>query len=362
VLGQLAQKGWQITVFCLTERGDRAEELENAGVRIASGPPIARDKRSPLAYALHLIVASSKLYGLMREWKPRIAHFYLPAPYLVGAPVAIAARIPIKIMSRRSLSDYQVRWPGVRQLERLLHRRMDAIVGNCRAVLNQLISEGVPESKLRLIYNGLDNTPGPQVGRVTAREMLGLEQDAFVVVNVANLLPYKGHRDLIEGLASIARELPDPWHLLCAGRDGGVRSDLEILVRKRGLTGNVRFLGLSLGVDLLLAAADIGALTPIANEGFSNAILECMQAGLPMVATDIGGNSEAVLDGETGFVVPAYKPAAIGQSVLKLASDPQLRKRFGKKARQRVRYEFALEKWTDAQDGLYQSLLVTNHE
>jgi glycosyltransferase involved in cell wall biosynthesis len=361
VLPRLAQKGWQITVFCLTERGVRAQELENGGVRVVSRS-LPRDKQAPLASLFNLIVSTSKLYALARQWKPNIAHFYLPAAYLVGAPITIAAGVPIKIMSRRSLSDYQRRWLGVRRLENLLHRRMDAIVANCHAVLRQLITEGVPESKLRLIYNGLDRELGPKMSRVTARKLLGLEQDAFVISCVANLLPYKGHRDLIKGLASVGRELPKQWRLICAGRDGGVRSELEALVKKKGLEGNVRFLGPSSNVDLLLAAADIAALTPSGNEGFSNAILECMQAGLPVVATDIGGNSEAVLDGETGLVVPAHKPEAIGQAVLMLASDPQLRQRLGEKARQRVRVEFDLEKWTEAQAELYQNLLARKPE
>ena len=68
----------------------------------------------------------------MRRWRPDIAHFYLPGPYLIGAHVAIAARVPIKIMSRRSLSDYQRNWPLVARLERRLHTKMDATIGNSK--------------------------------------------------------------------------------------------------------------------------------------------------------------------------------------------------------------------------------------
>jgi len=80
---------------------------------------------------------------------------YLPGPYLIGADVAMAVRTPIKIMSRRSVSDYQRNWPLVARLERRLHTRMDAVIGNSRAVVRQLIEEGIPEAKVRLIYNGI---------------------------------------------------------------------------------------------------------------------------------------------------------------------------------------------------------------
>lgn len=90
--------------------------------------------------------AANKLYRLMRRWRPQIAHFYLPGPYLIGAHVAIAARTPIKVMSRRSLSDYQQNWPRAVRLERWLHSKMDAVIGNSRAVVRELLAEGVPRS------------------------------------------------------------------------------------------------------------------------------------------------------------------------------------------------------------------------
>ena len=158
-LPRLAASGWSVVTFCLTERGERAEQVEAAGVEVATSPPLARRKASFLRYPAHVALATNNLYWLMRRWRPHIAHFYLPAPYLIGGPVASAARIPIKIMSRRSLSDYQLNWPLVARLERRLHTKMDAVIGNSRAVVRQLIEEGIPEAKLRLIYNGIELSP-----------------------------------------------------------------------------------------------------------------------------------------------------------------------------------------------------------
>ena len=104
-------------------------------------------------------------------------------------------------MSWRSLSDYQQKWPIVARLERMLHRRMDALVGNSRAVVAQLISEGVPESKVRLIYNGIEASE-PLPPRPEARQELGLDENALVGVVVANFIHYKGHQDLIRGFGA----------------------------------------------------------------------------------------------------------------------------------------------------------------
>ena len=269
-------------------------------------------------------------------------------------PVALASRTPIKIMSRRSLSRYQRNWPAVARIERVLHRRMDAVTGNSRAVVNELISEGVPENKLRLIYNGIDIAPARD--RTEARRALGLDDPALVGLMVANLIPYKGHHDLIEGLAIVAPQLPPGWRVLLAGRDEGLRPELEALASTRGIAGNIVFLGERSDVPRLLVAADFGLLTSL-EEGFSNVILEVMSAGLPMIATNVGGNPEAVLDGETGFVVPPGDPQAIGEAILRIACDPTLRRRLGEAGRHRVGQCFSMEACLNAHLELYGVLL-----
>jgi glycosyltransferase involved in cell wall biosynthesis len=354
-LPRLVEYGWSIATFCVSERGERAEQVEAAGVEVFAPPRLARRKDSFLRYPAHVSVASNKLYWLMRRWRPRIAHFYLPGPYLIGAHVAIAARIPIKIMSRRSLSDYQQNWPLVARLERRLHTRMDAVVGNSRAVVRQLIDEGVPEAKVRLIYNGIEAS-SVLPDRNEARQALGLDDDTLVGVVIANLIPYKGHRELIGGLSHVEQELPGRWRILLVGRDYGVQSELEALATRYGVSHRIRFLGQRSDIPALLAAADFGVLTSH-EEGFSNVILEGMAAGLAMIVTDVGGNAEAVVHAETGLVVPPRDPNAIGDAILRLSRDPEQRKRFGAAARKRVEKEFSIDKCVKAHADLYEEML-----
>ena len=354
-LPRLAASGWSVATFCLSERGERAEQIEAAGVEVAAPPRLATRKGSFLRYPTHVALAANTLYRLMRRWSPQIAHFYLPAPYLIGANVAIAARVPIKIMSRRSLSDYQRNWPLVSRLERRLHPKMDAVVGNARAVVNQLVEEGVPEAKVRLIYNGIDGSPVLPCRNET-RQALGLDNNTFVGVVVANLIHYKGHQELISSLSFVERALPSSWRIIVAGRDQDMRSELEALAKALGVSHRVCFLGQRSDIPNLLSAADFGLLTS-REEGFSNVILEGMAAGLAMIVTDVGGNAEAVIHGETGLVVPPRDPRAISDAIITLAHDPEKRRRFGAAGRKRAEEEFSIGNCVKAHLELYEEML-----
>jgi len=355
VLPRIAESGWQVSVFCVTERGERAPNLERAGVRVLAPPKLASRQQRRLLFPVHAGIVVAQLYALARRWRPHIAHFFLPGPYILGTPAAMAARVPIKIMSRRSLADYQRNWPGAKRLESRLHAKMAAITGNCRAIIGELIEEGVPESKLRLIYNGIDPSDF-KPGRAEARAALGLDANALIGVMVASLIPYKGHRDLIEATAMAAPQLPASWQILCAG-GGNLESELTALAAAKGLAANIRFLGQRADVGRLLAAADFSVLPPRENEGFSNAILESMRASLPMIVTDVGGNAEAVIDGETGFVVPSAAPKALSSAIVRIAQDSGLRGRLGDAGRERVMAAFTLDNCVAEYRSLYDELV-----
>ena len=353
-LPPLVKAGWSVATFCLTERGERADDVEALGVKVFSPPRIAQQKGSFIRYPAHVVVAVQKLYRLMRSWQPQIAHFYLPGPYLIGSHVAMVARTPVKVMSRRSLSGYQQNWPTVARLERRLHAKMDAVIGNSRAVVRELIDEGVPAERVKLIYNGIPSLSLPS--RSEARAVLGLDHDMLVGIVIANIIHYKGHRELVRGMSYVAARLSEPWCILVAGRDHGLRAELEGLAEARGISQHIRFIGEYAQIPQLLAAADFGLLTS-REEGFSNVVLEAMAAGLSMIVTNVGGNPEAVIDGECGCVVPPASPVAIGEAILRLATDPSLRRRLGKAAQKRVEKEFSIDRCVQKHAALYEELL-----
>jgi glycosyltransferase involved in cell wall biosynthesis len=353
---ELARLGWGVTIYSFAD-GKLRQQLERDGIKVILVPgKRGLMDRSRLARVLSVGIGTFHLFWLMLTLRPRIVHCFLPAAYLIAAPSAFLARVPVRIMSRRSLNNYQTS-ATVRWTERYLHRTMQAVLGNSRKVAEQLKDEGVPLDRLGLIYNGFDCSAYTNAGaRAVHRERLGLSADAFVMCIVANLIPYKGHRELIAALGLVATKLPAKWRLLVAGRDDGIGSALHQQTAQLGLQDHVCFLGARDDIPAILGASDIGLLCSH-EEGFSNAILEGMASGLPMIVTDVGGNAEAAVDGVTGMVVPARDPVRLADAIVRLASDPALRQRFGNAGRLRVIEHFGLVPFVNGHDRLYRGLL-----
>jgi glycosyltransferase involved in cell wall biosynthesis len=233
---------------------------------------------------------------------------------------------------------------------------MSAVLGNSRAVAVELRAEGVRADRLGIIYNGIDAAPFRQgAGKPEAKTALGLSPTTLVMTIVANLIGYKGHADLFDALALAKPRLPADWKLLVVGRDDGIGAALRERAAAGGIADNVVFLGPRRDVPALYAASDIGLLVSH-EEGFSNAVLEGMAAGLPMIVSDVGGNPEAVLDGESGLVVPARNPQRLAEAIVRLASDPTLRTRLGTAAAGRIAQNFTIEHCAARYDALYRTL------
>lgn len=360
IMPELAARGWPVSIYCTNRLGAYAADVAGKGVAVL-GPPFERSPgNQPLLKRFGATAAAAvSLFREMRRRRPRIVHFFLPEPYIFGAPSALMLGVPVRLMSRRGLNLYQSQWPGSAFVERRLHRHMNAVLGNSRRVVSDLVDgEGCDPRKVGLIYNGVGIAGlGTPQERGPIRQALGLPADGLVATIVANLIGYKGHADLLQGLAQVRTQMPEPWTLLCVGRDEGARGELEQMTRALGLASGVRFLGPRDDVPALLAASDIAILASH-QEGFSNAIIEAMAAGLPLVVTDVGGNPEAVVHGETGFVVPAHDPGAMGRALRQLANDPALRAQFGGEGRRRAETLFTLTACVDRYEETYLGLLA----
>jgi glycosyltransferase involved in cell wall biosynthesis len=345
-------------VYSLAGGGPLKETLVSSGVKVVLAP-VSRDGR-PAAFAQRIFrfaLASGYLFSVMLRTRPSIVHCFLPAAYLTAAPLAILAGIRVRIMSRRSLNRYQAKSRFLSKIERSLHRYMTAVLGNSRSVVSELAAEGVPPERLGLIYNGVDATQfGSGVSRAVMRQSLGLAENDLVFVIVANLIPYKGHVDLVEALSMASSSIPSQWKLLIVGRDDGVGPSLRRRAAELGIEDRLLFLGSRLDIADLLKASDIGFLTSH-EEGFSNAIVEGMFAGLPMIVTDVGGNGEAVINGVTGFVGPPHAPQDLSDAIARLAADPDLRVRYGESGRRRAETAFTLDACVARYERLYRGLL-----
>ena len=177
----------------------------------------------------------------------------------------------------------------------------------------------------------------------------------FVVV--ANLIPYKGHREFLKSLEIAKSRMPATWQALIVGRDDGIGHELKSIAKSFNIEKQVHFLGLRRDIPDILKACDVGILCSH-EEGFANSILEGMAAGLPMIVTDVGGNAEAVLHEETGLVVPLGDVDRLAESLVRLAGDESLRKTMGAAGRRRVEEKFPIGKCVSDYDELYRSLLM----
>jgi glycosyltransferase involved in cell wall biosynthesis len=297
---------------------------------------------------------------LIRARNFDIVHAVLPNAYLLAVLAnALAGSRPL-VMSRVSQNWYQKDYPFFSFVERhVLHRAVDAAIGNSHAILQELRLEGFARHKLSLVHNGIDVVAfdAEAIDRRSARARLGIPNDALVFSSVANLHVYKGHTDLIEALSMARSRLPQNWLLLVAG--AGFNGNLDRLTRlvgERGLTSHVRFLGQRLDVPVVLSAADIH-VSASHSEGFPNNVLEAMCARLPVVATAVGGVPEQVLDGVTGLLVPPRNPPELSEVLAALAGDPDRGALLGRRARRRVEREFSIERSVAGFEDVYAGLV-----
>jgi len=278
-------------------------------------------------------------------------HTWLFAANWHGRAIAQLSKVPIIVASERC-ADH---WKGFAELllDRWLAPRTDAIVVNSRAVQAFYESKGIAPAKLVLIPNGIDPKPAPDAVRANILSEISLPADARVLGFVGRLWPQKRVRDAIWATEVLRNVMPN-LHLVIVG-DGPDREALEDYARKAVLGDRVWFLGNRDDVPRLFGAIDV-LLLPSEFEGMSNAVMEAMAAGLPVVATNIPGNDELVVDGETGYLVPVGDVKTACMCLNRLLEDGVMRDQFGRAGRERIERLFSLEKMVDAHVKLYQEL------
>jgi glycosyltransferase involved in cell wall biosynthesis len=267
--------------------------------------------------------------------------------------------VPVRIAARRESSG--IRSASKRALERFSYRAATRVVANCEEVRHQLAQEGVSAKKIEVIYNGVDTSrvchPRP-ANRSAIAASFGLPTDParrFISI-VANLrLPVKDHATFLRAARTIS-EVATLATFVIAG-EGELMSSMRLLAKELGITKQTFFLGGCERVAELLSITEIGVLSSL-YEGFPNAVLEYMAAGCPVVATDVGGIREAVVDGETGYLVEARDHEAMSRQILCLLDEPQRACAMGIRGRQIVQQKFSSEAQVKAISVLYEQLLA----
>ena len=176
------------------------------------------------------------------------------------------------------------------------------------------------KSQFDYIYNGVDveSLRKRKVDRIQKRQEIGVEDDCFLIVTAGRLVPVKGYTYLVAALAQVITEIPN-IRLVFLG-DGELRGELSGQVKTLGLEKQVLFLGMRNDVPEIISCSDLFVL-PSINEGFGVVLLEAMAMKCPIVATNVGGVPEVVLDGETGILVPPGDPVQLARGIIRLLKD-----------------------------------------
>jgi glycosyltransferase involved in cell wall biosynthesis len=347
-------------VCCLAAPGPLAARLEEAGVPVIT-IGLRRPKRGYwrlLPAAVRMPFDLARFAQCVRRQRPLIVHGVLLHAYLLGAFAGRLVGVPVIVAGRRSLSHFKRDRPFVRLVERVANRCTDLIIANSEAVRRDTIeSERVSPDKVVVIHNGLDLD---RYARVSTEATDALRRDLAlgpgpVVIVIANLIAYKGHEYFLRAWAEVRRQWPDATALLVG--DGPVRAAREADARALGIAANVRFLGTRRDVPALLAAADV-LVHPSLEEGFCNALIEAMAAGKPVVATDVGGNGEAVVHGETGLIVPARDAQALAAAMIDVLQRPDRGAALGRAGRLRASDRFARSRMVAQYEAVYDDLLA----
>ncbi len=333
-------------VGCLWWGGTYADELMEEGLEVF----VAGQKDiGPLR-------ANRKLVDFLRKERVVISHTHMFMSNTWGRIAALRAGVPIVVTTEHLVREFIK--PGKHLVpDLLLSWKTDRIVTVSERVRRSYVNgSGINPEKLQTIYNGIDidrfNEAGPDPA---LRSELGLDGAGPVIGVVARFVEQKGHVFLLEAAREIVREYPDVRFLLLG--DGPLRGLLVERAREYGIAGNLLFAGIRHDMPRVYPHMDVSVLSSLA-EGFSITLLESMASGLPAVVTDVGGNSEIVVDGGNGYIVPPKNPAQLADRIQLLLRDPEKRKEMGSRARKSVvDGGFTVQQFVRNTEELYGALL-----
>jgi sugar transferase (PEP-CTERM/EpsH1 system associated) len=321
-------------VICLGPRGAIADRFDRIGVPVESLEARGR--------AAAIVQLARRLWRLRAD----VLHTHNPAPHLVGAVARTLARVPVLVHTKHGRNYPEDRRAVLANRWASLNTDAVIAVSEDAAGVARTI-ERVPASKVRVIHNGIDLTSFP------APERRGGE-GVGRAVTVARLHAVKDQATLLRAARRIADARPG-FRLALVG-DGPEREGLERLRRELALEEIVRFHGHRDDVRTLLLESDLFMLSSV-SEGLSLTLLEAMAAGLPVIATDVGGNREVVTHGETGFLVAPASPEAVASATLSLLDDPARAQAMGRSGRRRVEQVFDLRVMVRRYEALYLELI-----
>jgi glycosyltransferase involved in cell wall biosynthesis len=344
---ELRRRGHEIFIVSMTPLGPMGLEARRVGL-FTESLQMRRGVPDPRGLV--------RLARFARSWRPDIVHSHMVHANLLARALRFLAPVPALVSTIHNIDEGgRLRMAAYRLTNGLVDHMTIVSEAAARRFVEDRI---VPERLLRVIPNGVNTEryrAVPAEIRENLRRLLGLT-DAFVWLAVGRFETAKDYPNMLRAFARV-RERRAEARLLLVGR-GSLQEETEALVRELGLTDAVRFLGVRGDIPEVMSAAD-GYVLSSAWEGMPMVLLEAGAAGLPIVATRVGGNHEVVRDGVTGFLVPARDDGALGQGMLRLMELPAPdRRAMGDAGHQHVRSHYGLGRVAERWEELYREVLA----
>ena len=307
-------------------------------------------------YDKNAIAQLRRLMDFLRAAHIDILHTHDFYTNVFGMTAGCLARVPVRFASMRETAG--MRTAAQQSAQRVAYSLAHKVVANSQAVRRKLIDQGVKAAKIEVVYNGLETARLIQhKSRSECLESLGLspESKARFVTIVANMrLEIKDYPMFLRAAELVKRAVTDAEFLLAG--EGELTEQLRALARELGIEGSTHFLGRCDNVGALLQVSDVCVLSSKA-EGFSNAILEYMAAGRPVVATDVGGAGEAIIDGETGYLVESGDHVTMAERIISLLRTPEQARAFGEQGKRVVAEKFSCAAQLERTEQMYEAML-----
>lgn len=301
-------------------------------------------------YDLHAFRAALALRRFLKDQHIQITQTFFESSDLWAGLIAKKTTRSKLIWSRR---DMGILREGKHHVAyRLMAGVPDAVFAVAEQVRRHCIDvDRVDPARVKTIYNGLDLSAWTAAAKSTG------QPNEIHIATVGNIRRVKGHDVLIKAAAEVIQQCPNATFSIAGDiMEPGYFAELQALVNGLGLTNRFHFAGNITGLHEYLSASDIFVL-PSRSEGFSNAIIEAMAASLPVVATDVGGNAEAVKEGVNGFIVPPDNPTQLAEAILRLAKDLPRAASMGMEGRRLAQENFTTETMMQRTVSVYKELL-----
>lgn len=343
---QLKANGHSVTVGCLHPGGILAQDLIKAGIPVVEFPKLGSLLSLSGAYQVF------RLACFIRRNKFDVVHAHDLWANLMAVPAAWITRTSMIVSSQRDLGHLFWYTPFRCKVIGIIHRLSTRVVANSKAVKKFLVREfHVPSNQVRVVRNSVDFERFARATGSRGKICPGLDLKTRLIAVIANMhTPIKGHHDVIEAARIICREIPEISFVLVG--DGSERRNIEEHATSAGVREHFIFLGRREDVPEVLACCELSILAS-RSEGFPNVVLEAMAAGLPVVATRVGGVPEIIQDGFTGLLVSPQDHEALAHAVLQVMQDPVLAARIGRAGQQRIRSHFGLDRLISEIEQLY---------